>query len=109
MPVASCESVDITTFPGELMSGFIRPSLVGPRLEVDAIAPTVGSGLKHIGPTGLSQQSFVVYEPTVMASLATPGSPTLLALLACDEVNGQGLGEAHVVIQVSNVPFTGLV
>ena len=42
-PPASCEWAASMSFPGAQISGLIRPSVDGPRLEKLVIAPIVGS------------------------------------------------------------------
>src|SRR5436305_4893287 len=67
-------AADVIATPGAEMSGFIRPSAVGPRLENGAsLNPLRQKFREH--PAGLGPKSAIA--PTVIAAAASPGSPTV--------------------------------
>jgi hypothetical protein len=75
---ASLESAAITTSPGAEISGFRRPSRVGPIDENRLYDPSIAPPLQYLAPEASVQHGRVVQDPTVIAPAATAGSPNVV-------------------------------
>ena len=66
--------------PGATMSGFLRPSEEGPRLEKTTMSLTLFASASGVPQPSAPPKACTFSEaPTVMTFLAVPGVPTVLA------------------------------
>src|SRR5690606_35719150 len=80
MNAPSRERADSTARPGAAISGFSRPSRVGPPLESRAMSPTASRSALHTVEVAIGQQWRLTNAPTVTARRAVPGVPIAYAL-----------------------------
>ena len=77
---AADESTDTIPIPGAEISGFMKPSRLGPRELNEEISPSVIGFAYCLQPLLLNHLSFVLYDATVITSVAVPGIPIVSSL-----------------------------